>query len=85
MWSRIRNWHRNLSWNAGYRHGKKGVLGVDPWWVDTEIYYFGYGRGMSSDLAPLAEVQSVEIETAAEQDEQHDPEITAPKCLARQG
>jgi hypothetical protein len=66
MWSRIRYWHRNLSWNAGYRHGRSGVLGVDPWWVDREIYYFAYGRGMRSDLPPLAEVQSVEIETAAE-------------------
>jgi hypothetical protein len=73
MWSRIRDWHRNLSWNAGYRRGKNGVLGVDPWWVDREIYYFAYGRGMSSDLAPLTEAESVEIETAAEPDERHVP------------
>jgi hypothetical protein len=75
MWSRIRDWHRNLSWNAGYRHGKNGALGVDPWWVHREIYCFGYGRGMSSDLACPVEFESIEIETAAEPDEQRDSEI----------
>jgi hypothetical protein len=66
MLARIRDWHRNLSWNVGYRHGKNGLLAASPWWVDAEIYSLAYMHGMGVELAPPANTATEEAARAKE-------------------
>jgi hypothetical protein len=66
MLARIRDWHQNLSWNVGFRHGKNGLLGANPWWVDTEIYSLAYMQGMGVELVPPANTAKEEAARAKE-------------------
>jgi hypothetical protein len=50
MLARIRDWHQNLSWNIGYRHGKEDLPFSCPWWADREICALAYLQGKGADL-----------------------------------
>ena len=54
MWSRVRDWHQNLSWKVSYQRGKEGRPFVTPWWADKELCSYAYMQGKGVDFAPLA-------------------------------
>ena len=49
MWARLRDWHQNLSWGAGYRQGKRKQPFRCPWWADREIFGLAYMQGKTGE------------------------------------
>jgi len=66
MFARIRDWHQNLSWNAGYRQGQRKWPFRCPWWADREIFSVAYMQGRTGEQIITKEMATTEQKRAAE-------------------
>lgn len=66
MLARIRDWHQNLSWNAGYRQAMRERPFHLPWWVDREIFGLAYIQGMTGEKIITEEMVAEEENRASE-------------------
>jgi hypothetical protein len=66
MLARIRDWHQNLSWGAGYHQGQRKRPFRCPWWADRQTFGLAYMQGMTGEPLITKDTLEAEEKRAAE-------------------